>query len=60
MRDFQEQCQFVFRATVRLSLFSLFLNIQTAALNFVVVVVGFSFQRSASFYDNPVKTTRFP
>ena len=59
MRDFQEQCQFVFRATVRLSLFSVFLTIQTAALNFVVVV-GFSFQRSASFYDNPVKTTRFP
>ena len=24
------------------------------------VVVGFSFQRSASLYDNPVKTTRFP
>ena len=58
MRDFQEQCQFVFRATVRLSLFSLFLSIQTAALNFVVG--GFSFQRSTSLYDNPVKTTRFP
>ena len=58
MRDLQEQCQIVFRATVRLSLFSIFLNIQTAALNFVVV--GFSFHRSASLYDNPVKTTRFP